>query len=222
MLSPTSFGRLQKFRRNVACLQDRPAELIPMVLVAHKADLAAERCVSTAEGIQLAHEWGVPYFETSALTGQNVCEVFEALGQEIDRIDALRVINSCKKAVPMQFTTTPHGSTYTGNTLVSTATTPSNNNSSITEDNNSGSGAAGEEVLNPHTQGQVVYAVKDNPIVQSYDGRWCCGRKDGSGIAVLRSNNIPNQDSNSNSNSSNNNNDVVVSGVWRLGRLVQI
>eukprot|EP01087_Luapelamoeba_hula_P011428 TRINITY_DN3105_c0_g1_i3.p1 TRINITY_DN3105_c0_g1~~TRINITY_DN3105_c0_g1_i3.p1 ORF type:complete len:288 (-),score=63.25 TRINITY_DN3105_c0_g1_i3:41-904(-) len=207
MTSITSFEHIVKKRECVVRLQNRPAELIPMVVVAHKADRAAERQVSRAEGIELASKWGVPYFETSALTGQNVSEAFEALGQEIDRIDALRVIDSCTKVVPVHLTTTPHGSTYTGNILVplspsNTTTTQDNNNDN---NNGEGGGGRGQEVLNPHTQGQVVYAAKDNPIIQSYDGGWCCGRKEGIGLAVLRSNN-----------------NVAVNGVWRHGQLVQM
>lgn len=53
------------------------------VLVANKIDLEAERVVSTEEGQQLAEELGIPFFETSALRGDNVEQVFFSLATEI-------------------------------------------------------------------------------------------------------------------------------------------
>ena len=56
----------------------------PLVLVANKIDLVVEgggggnRVVSREEGEELASQYGFEYFETSAKTGMNVEQVFEA------------------------------------------------------------------------------------------------------------------------------------------------
>ncbi len=56
---------------------------VPLVVVGNKIDL--ERQVSAEEGAALASRWGVPFFETSCLTGTGVCEVFAALADAAAR-----------------------------------------------------------------------------------------------------------------------------------------
>ena len=58
-------------------------------LCGNKSDLDNDRVVSFDEGKQLADEYGVQFFETSALTGQNVEKMFTALATTIKhkRID---------------------------------------------------------------------------------------------------------------------------------------
>ena len=51
----------------------------PLVLVGNKIDL--ERQVTWAEGQSLAQAWGVPFFETSCVSGQGVGEFFGVLTQ---------------------------------------------------------------------------------------------------------------------------------------------
>lgn len=60
-----------------------------IVLCGNKSDLDNDRVVSFDEGKQLADEYGVQFFETSALTGQNVEKMFTALATTIKhkRID---------------------------------------------------------------------------------------------------------------------------------------
>ncbi len=50
---------------------------IPMLLVGNKADLPRE--ISRPEAESLARAWGMPYFETSCVTGAGVPEFFRAL-----------------------------------------------------------------------------------------------------------------------------------------------
>ncbi len=50
---------------------------VPFVLAGNKSDL--ERQVSTAEGQTLARAWGVPFIETSCLSGDGVREFFHLL-----------------------------------------------------------------------------------------------------------------------------------------------
>ena len=60
-----------------------------IVLCGNKCDLDNDRVVTHDEGKQLAEEYGVQFFETSALTGQNVEKMFTALATTIKhkRID---------------------------------------------------------------------------------------------------------------------------------------
>jgi len=60
-----------------------------IVLCGNKSDLDNDRVVTLDEGKQLADEYGVQFFETSALTGQNVERMFTALATTIKhkRID---------------------------------------------------------------------------------------------------------------------------------------
>jgi Ras-related protein Rab-1A len=60
-----------------------------IVLCGNKADLDNDRVVTFDEGKQLADEYGVQFFETSALTGHNVEKMFTALATTIKhkRID---------------------------------------------------------------------------------------------------------------------------------------
>jgi len=50
---------------------------VPMLLLANKIDLP--RQVSSAEAIQMARTWDIPFFESSCASGEGVPEFFEAL-----------------------------------------------------------------------------------------------------------------------------------------------
>ena len=56
-----------------------------IVLCGNKSDLEGDRVVPTSEGKKLADEYGVQFFETSALTGSNVEGMFTALATTIKR-----------------------------------------------------------------------------------------------------------------------------------------
>jgi Ras-related protein Rab-1A len=60
-----------------------------IVLCGNKSDLDNDRVVTYEEGKQLADEYGVQFFETSALTGHSVEKMFTALATTIKhkRID---------------------------------------------------------------------------------------------------------------------------------------
>lgn len=60
-----------------------------IVLCGNKSDLDADRVVQYEDGKNLADEYGVQFFETSALTGHNVESMFTALATTIKhrRID---------------------------------------------------------------------------------------------------------------------------------------
>lgn len=50
-----------------------------VVLVGNKSDLEHERAVTREQGEQLAGQLGLPFFETSARSGENVSETFDKL-----------------------------------------------------------------------------------------------------------------------------------------------
>lgn len=56
-----------------------------IVLCGNKCDLDNDRVVTPEEGKQLADEYGVQFYETSALTGHNVEKMFTALATTIKR-----------------------------------------------------------------------------------------------------------------------------------------
>mmetsp|Transcript_29526 Transcript_29526/g.41542 ORF Transcript_29526/g.41542 Transcript_29526/m.41542 type:complete len:901 (+) Transcript_29526:99-2801(+) len=55
----------------------------PMVLVGTQADQSSKRKVSRKQGKDLARKYNAPFFETSAVTGDNVDNAFEALVLEL-------------------------------------------------------------------------------------------------------------------------------------------
>lgn len=64
-------------------LRTKDATRYPIVLVGNKADLDAEREVSTAEGAQTAQAFGGPFLEASAKTRVNVAEAFQELVRQV-------------------------------------------------------------------------------------------------------------------------------------------
>ena len=70
-------------------IKTRAPSDVDIVLCGNKSDLDNDRVVSYDEGKQLADEYGVEFFETSALTGSNVEDMFTNLATTIKhkRID---------------------------------------------------------------------------------------------------------------------------------------
>lgn len=58
-----------------------------MILVGNKTDLVKERQVPTQEGRDVAAEFGCPFLETSAKTGENVAECMRLLFLEIGKLN---------------------------------------------------------------------------------------------------------------------------------------
>ncbi|MFX0137522.1 MAG: hypothetical protein ACFFDN_28045, partial [Candidatus Hodarchaeota archaeon] len=59
--------------------QEKPIGFI----LGNKSDLHNERVISQNEAAKLANELNLIYFETSALTGENVNKAFEALAETL-------------------------------------------------------------------------------------------------------------------------------------------
>ena len=55
----------------------------PFIIISNKIDLEEQRVVSTEEGKKFASDNHLPFFETSAITGQGVNEAFLALIQRV-------------------------------------------------------------------------------------------------------------------------------------------
>jgi Ras-related protein Rab-27A len=66
-------GWLEQLKTHAYC--DQP----DIVLCGNKADRHEDRVISTERAKQEARKHGLPYFETSAVTGQNVAKAIEAL-----------------------------------------------------------------------------------------------------------------------------------------------
>lgn len=77
-----SFAAIEEFREHVLRVKSE-SDVIPMILVGNKVDLANRRKVSVEEAEAKAAQWKVPYIETSAKTTQNVGKVFTDLLHEI-------------------------------------------------------------------------------------------------------------------------------------------
>lgn len=60
-----------------------PEDAMRMILVGNKADAAGRRKVTRKQAEEFAANLGVLYFETSAVTGQNIHEVFEEITKVI-------------------------------------------------------------------------------------------------------------------------------------------
>eukprot|EP01090_Pellita_catalonica_P022430 TRINITY_DN8718_c0_g1_i1.p1 TRINITY_DN8718_c0_g1~~TRINITY_DN8718_c0_g1_i1.p1 ORF type:complete len:183 (+),score=31.83 TRINITY_DN8718_c0_g1_i1:506-1054(+) len=78
-----SFIEASIFRDQILRVKD--ADLFPMVLGGNKVDLTEERKVPIAEAQELAKQWNIPFFETSAKDRINVEELFFELVREIRR-----------------------------------------------------------------------------------------------------------------------------------------
>jgi GTPase KRas protein len=81
IISRASFDEISSFREQILRVKDK--DKVPMVLVGNKSDLESDRQVTTAEGQNLAKQFGCPFMESSAKTRTNVEEVFFELVREI-------------------------------------------------------------------------------------------------------------------------------------------
>lgn len=79
--SRQSYDEIHQFREQILRVKD--ADRVPIVLCGNKCDLEDERQVTTAEAQDLAKQWQVPFYETSALARINVEEAFFDLVREI-------------------------------------------------------------------------------------------------------------------------------------------
>jgi len=67
----------------------KPGKTVPLVVVANKADMKAQRQVTGSEALEFARQNGADYIETSARAGTNVNEAFEMLIRLWNKIDGV-------------------------------------------------------------------------------------------------------------------------------------
>ena len=77
--SQESFDEIEPTIQMIKGMKEHPIERIG-ILIGNKVDLEDDRQVSKEKGEELAKRYGIPFFETSAKTGENVEEMFQALG----------------------------------------------------------------------------------------------------------------------------------------------
>jgi len=79
--SRDSFDEVTTFRDQILRVKDK--DKVPMVVCGNKCDLENDREVSKTEGEDLTKSFGVPFFETSALSRINIDESFFELVREV-------------------------------------------------------------------------------------------------------------------------------------------
>lgn len=75
-----SWSNVRNWVRNI---EGNAPQTVNKILVGNKCDLAAQRQVSTQQGEQLAREYGIKFFETSARSNLNVNHVFTTLATDV-------------------------------------------------------------------------------------------------------------------------------------------
>eukprot|EP01118_Nematostelium_gracile_P007650 TRINITY_DN2496_c0_g1_i4.p1 TRINITY_DN2496_c0_g1~~TRINITY_DN2496_c0_g1_i4.p1 ORF type:complete len:528 (-),score=115.84 TRINITY_DN2496_c0_g1_i4:20-1525(-) len=93
--SRASFDELIPFYDTIVRVKGK--DPVPIVLVGNKADLLDERQVLTEEGVQLAKDWNVPFYEISAKSRVGVEESFLELFWEAVYLDYLKGMPTEKK-----------------------------------------------------------------------------------------------------------------------------
>lgn len=83
--SRLSFEEIATYYQQICRVKDR--DYFPMVLVANKCDLEADRQVSSQEGRDLAKQFGCHFTETSAKQRINVDDAFFQVVRDIRRFN---------------------------------------------------------------------------------------------------------------------------------------
>jgi len=83
----TNAKTLQNIRNWVRNIEGNAPQTINKILIGNKCDMSGMRQVQTSQGEQLAEEYGMKFFETSARANTNVTEAFMTLATDVvDRL----------------------------------------------------------------------------------------------------------------------------------------
>jgi len=66
-------------RNWMKCISEHASDQVQCILIGNKADMEDKRQVEVDQGESLAEEYGIPFFETSAMNNMNVSEAFTQL-----------------------------------------------------------------------------------------------------------------------------------------------
>jgi len=75
-----SFLNIRNWMRNI---EQHSSQNVQKILIANKCDQSDERLISTTRGEDVAKEYGIKFFETSAKNDINVYEAFTTLARDI-------------------------------------------------------------------------------------------------------------------------------------------
>lgn len=91
--SRQSFEEVQQIYQQIMRSKNNDSNF-PIVLVANKVDLTAERVVTSEEGSRLANRLNLPYMEASAKTTYNVQESFKTLASRTLKYDNAQTVKA--------------------------------------------------------------------------------------------------------------------------------
>ena len=90
MTDATTFKSVTNWMKSIS---DNANQDIAIILVGNKCDLVAERKVENAEGLAIAQQFNITYFETSAKDGIGIEEAFNFIIEKcIGEIVELRAL----------------------------------------------------------------------------------------------------------------------------------
>lgn len=75
-----SFKNIRNWIKNI---ENHAADNVEKLLVGNKCDMVGEKVVEKSQGLSLAEEYGIPFFETSAKNNINVVEAFHTMANEV-------------------------------------------------------------------------------------------------------------------------------------------
>jgi len=75
-----SFLNIRNWIRNI---EQHASESVQKILIGNKSDMTQDKVITTERGLELADEYGIKFFETSAKTDANVKKAFLAIATDI-------------------------------------------------------------------------------------------------------------------------------------------